>query len=180
MRDKAIGALVTVQAYRPDHIEKLGDAVIESIEELSKYETWCHPGYTWEEAAKYVNWWRHAWANQSAFYFAVEENTTGEFLGSCGLSDYLSEHRRAGLGFWIRTSRTGQGFATEAAQLVGKLGFEDLGLQRIEIETAVDNFASRRVAEKLGCKFEGVLHCRLQLPSGPTNTAMYCWLRNNA
>lgn len=179
MRDRAPGKLVTVQAYCPGHIDKLFAAVTESIGELSRYETWCHPGYTREEAAKYVNWWREAWSTNNAYYFAVEDINTGEFLGSCGLSDYLREHKRAGLGFWIRTSQTGQGYATEAAYLVGKLGFEDLGLQRIELESAVDNHASRRVIEKLGCTFEGLLHCRLQLPNGPADTAMYCWLRKD-
>jgi len=180
MRDKDVGKQVTIRAYCLEHIDRLFEAVTESIDELSKYETWCHPGYTLEEAAKYVHYWRDAWANNRAFYFAVEENKTGKYIGSCGLSDYLAEHRRAGLGFWIRTGRTGQGFATEAARLVGKFGFEDLGLQRIELETAVDNTASRRVVEKLGCKYEGLLHRRLLLPSGPTDTAMYCWLGADA
>jgi ribosomal-protein-serine acetyltransferase len=105
MRRKTIGKRVTIQAYCPEHIDKLYVAVTESIDELSKYETWCHSGYTREEAAKYVNWWRDAWASNNAYYFAIEDNNTGEFLGSCGLSDYLHEHKRAGLGFWIRISR---------------------------------------------------------------------------
>ena len=178
MREQAAGNLVAIRAYCSEHVDKLFAAVTESVDELSIYETWCHPGYTREEAAKYVNWWREAWSNDKAYYFAVEDCNTGEFLGSCGLSDFLREHKRAGLGFWVRTSQTGRGFATEAAQLVGRLAFEDLGLQRIELETAVDNVSSRRVVEKLGCIFEGVLHRRLQLPSGPADTAMYCWLEN--
>jgi len=176
MREKAEGRLVAVRAYRSEHIDPLFAAVTESVRELSPYETWCHPGFTHEEAAEYVHWWRHCWTKATAYYFAVEDRATGEFLGSCGLSDLLKEHRRAGLGFWIRSSRTGRGFATEAARLVGGLAFDDLGLQRVELETAVDNAASRRVVEKLGCSFEGVLHRRLQLPSGPADTAMYCWL----
>ena len=177
MRETASGKLVTVRAYRPEHIDRLFAAVTESVPELSRYETWCHPGYTLEEAAEYVNWWREAWSRDKAYYFAVEHYATGEFLGSCGLSDLLTEHKRAGLGFWIRSSRTGQGFATEAAQIVGRLAFEDLGLERVELETAVDNAASRRVVEKIGSTFEGVLHRRLVLPSGSTDTAMYCLLR---
>jgi len=180
MREEAVGKFVAVRAYRPEHIDQLFAAVAESVSELAPYETWCHPGFTHEEAAEYVNWWRDCWSHDKAYYFAVEDLMTGEFLGSCGLSDLLKEHRRAGLGFWIRSSRTGRGFATEAARLVGGLGFEDLGLQRIELETAMDNVASRRVVEKLGCIFEGVLHRRLQLPSGPADTAMYCWLGTKA
>jgi len=178
MRDTMTGQRVVVRAYQPEHINKLFDAVTESIPELSKYETWCHPGYTREEAEKYVSWWRDAWFENKAYYYAVELCDTGEFLGSCGLNDMLLEHKRTGLGFWIRSSRTGQGYATEAASIIGRLAFEDLGLERIEMETAIDNAASRRVVEKTGGIFEAVLHRRLVLPTGPTDTAMYCWLRS--
>ena len=178
MRETASGKRVAVRAYGPEHIDRLFAAVTESISELSRYETWCHPGYTREEAAAYVDQWRSAWSLGRAYYFAVEHHATGEFLGSCGLSGLLTDHRRAGLGFWIRTSRTRLGYATEAARIVGRMGFDDLRLERVELEAAVGNAASRRVAEKLGCILEGVLHRRLVLPSGPTDTAMYGWLRS--
>ena len=177
MRDFAVGQLVTVRAYRKDDIERLFEAVSRSILEIARYETWCHPGYTCEEAASYVNWWRRAWEEEQAYYFAVEETATGAFLGSCGLSALLRAHRRAGLGYWIRSDRTGQGFATDAARIVMQLGFEDLGLKRIQVECAIDNIASRRVAEKLGCIQEGVLHSRLILPVGATDTVMYARIR---
>jgi RimJ/RimL family protein N-acetyltransferase len=178
MRTEASGRAVAVRAYESEHIDALFAAVTESIEELSRYETWCHPGYTLDEAAEYVDWWRESWPSGRAYYFAVEEIGTGEFVGSCGLSDLIREHKRAGLGFWIRSARTGNGFATDAARLVSRLAFEDLGLERVELEIAVDNGASRRVADKLGCEFEGVLRKRLVLPAGPTDTAMYSLVRS--
>lgn len=148
MRETASGTLVTVRKYRPDDVDELFAAAAESIPDLAPWETWCHPGYSHNEAAGYVNWWLDAWADGKAYYFVVEDLETGEFLGSCGLSDLLIEHQRAGLGFWIRSSRTGRGFATEAAQIVTHLAFEDPGLERLE------------------------------LPSGPTDTAVYCLLRS--
>jgi len=178
-RETTPGQLVIVRAYQEDHIDALFMAVSESIPELARYETWCHPGYTRDEAAEYVTWWRKAWIEGSAFYFAIEEQGSGNFLGSCGLSDLCKEHKRAALGFWIRSSCTGRGYATDAARAVMRLGFEDLGLARIEVEIALDNVASRRVAEKLGCKLEGVLRQRLILPAGPTDTAMYALLHDD-
>jgi len=177
MRDTHTEGSAIVRAYRPGHIDLLYAAVTESIPELARYETWCHPGYTRDEAAEYVKWWMEAREKDKAYYFAVEERETGEFLGSCGLSGLVMDHKRGGLGFWIRSSRTGRGHATDAARAVSRLGFEDLGLERIEVEIAVDNAASRRVAEKLECKFEGVLSRRLILPAGPTDTAMYSLLK---
>jgi RimJ/RimL family protein N-acetyltransferase len=177
MRESISGKLITVRAYQEEHIEKLYAAAAESIPELSRYETWCRTGFSIEDATKYVRWCIEGRLQKKAYYFAVEHLATGEFLGSCGLSDILEEHRRAAMGFWVRSSQTRRGYATEAARIIGRLAFDDLGLDRIDLETAVDNIASRRVIEKLGCIFEGILHRRLVLPGGPTDTAMYCWLR---
>ncbi|MBN1859002.1 GNAT family N-acetyltransferase [Candidatus Bipolaricaulota bacterium] len=179
MRESVSGKLVTVCAYQEKHIDALFEAVSESISDVARYETWCHPGFTRDEAAEYVNWWRTAWAARSAFYFAVEDSETGILVGSCGLSGICSEHRRAELGYWIRSGQTGQGFATDAARAVARLGFEDLGLARIEIEVSVDNAASLRVAEKVGGTREGTLRQRLILPAGPTDTVMFALLRDN-
>jgi len=177
MRDSASGELVTVRAFRPDDANGLHEAVLESVVELSRFETWCRPGYTRSEAAEYVGWWLRAWKEGRAYYFSVRDPRTDEFLGSCGLSDLSVEHKRAALGFWVRSSRTGAGIATDAARTVVRFGFEDLGLERIEIEASVDNPASRRIAEKLGGRLEGILRRRLVLPAGPTDTAMYSILR---
>lgn len=52
MRKSASGKLVAVRAYRLAHVDRLHEAALESIPELSQYETWCHPGYTRDEAAE--------------------------------------------------------------------------------------------------------------------------------
>jgi ribosomal-protein-serine acetyltransferase len=177
MRDTAVGEKVRVRAYGRTHVRPLHEAVLESVPELPRYETWAHADFTLRDAADYVNWWRDCWSRKAGYYFAVEERGSGVFLGSCGLADLSMEHRHAGLGFWVRQSRTNEGFATDAARVVMQLGFEDLKLNRIELEIAVDNAASRHIAEKLGCSLEGILRRRLILPAGPTDTAIYALLR---
>lgn len=177
MRDRLSGELVTVRAYREQDIDALFAAVSESIPDVARYETWCHPGFARSEAAEYVQWWRKSWLARSAFYFAVEDSKSGTLVGSCGLGDVCAEHRRASLGYWIRSDSTGRGFATAAARAVVRLGFEDLDLARIEVEVSVDNIASLRVAEKLGAVREGILRQRLILPAGPTDTVMFALLR---
>ena len=71
-----------------------------------------------------------------------------------------TQHVAESLHAW-HTGQTGQGIATAAVRLIARFGFEDLGLQRLELLVAADNLASRRVAEKVGARFEGVL------PAGP-------------
>ena len=41
-------------------------------------------------------------------------------------------------------------------RLLARFGFEDLGLQRLEILVAVENIASQRAAEKTGARYQGL------------------------
>jgi RimJ/RimL family protein N-acetyltransferase len=56
----------------------------------------------------------------------------------------------ASLGFRLRKAAWGQGYATEGAQALIRLGFTELGVQRVVATTYEDNLASRRVMEKAG------------------------------
>lgn len=166
-----------LRRYRPTDGAAVHEAVVESVTEVAPYETWCHEGYSAAEAAEYAEWWNQAWEKGLAYYYAVTEDATGGYLGSCGLSPVERGHATAGLGFWVRTSATGRGVATGSALTVIEAGFTHLGLNRIEILVGVDNAASRRVAAKLGAVYEGTLRKRLILPAGPTDMALYAVVR---
>jgi len=173
MRERLEAENVVVRSFGPKDAEPLHAAVCESVDEVAPYETWCHHGYTADEAAAYVGWWIEARTEKTAFYYAVEDARTGHLLGACGLSGYSAEHRRAMLGYWVRSSRTREGIATRAASLVCCAGFEDLGLIRISVMVPTENRASQRVAEKLGAVREGLLRRELVLPSGPADVIVY-------
>ncbi len=163
--------------YRPADAAGVHEAVLESVTEVAPYETWCHQGYTAAEAAGYAAGWDQAWEEGEAYYYAVTDEATGSYLGSCGLAPLDRQHGTAGLGFWVRTSATGRGVATTAAGTVLEAGFAHLGLNRIQLLIAVGNIASRRVAAKLGAVYEGTLRKRLILPAGPTDMALYAVVR---
>jgi RimJ/RimL family protein N-acetyltransferase len=162
-----------LRCYQPGDTPAVHAAAVESVAEVAPYETWCHEGYTLKEAAEYVEGWVQSWEARQAYYFAVLDQATELYLGSCGLCPVEHQHRTAGLGFWVRTSETGRGVATAAARLVVAFGFTQLGMHRIELMVAVHNAASRRVADKLGAAYEGTLRHRLVLQGQPTDMAMY-------
>ena len=88
---------------------------------------------------------------------------SGGIAGSCGLNHLDHENRRANLGYWVRTDRTGRGHAVAATRLVAGFGFDVAGMHRIEIVMSVRNLASRAVAERAGAHHEGVARGRLLL-----------------
>ncbi len=138
------------------------EGVRESIPEISPWMGWCHPGYQLEETELWIRQLPDQWKARNHFVFLIRDRE-GRFVGTCGLSHPNWLHRLANLGYWIRTSATGNGYATAAAQLVASWGFRELELTRIEIMMAVGNRGSLRVAEKAGAVHEGVLRSRLHV-----------------
>jgi len=85
--------------------------------------------------------------------WAVEKRNTSEFMGFVGLHVPIFEFPFSPcveIGWRLAFQYWGKGFATEAAQASLRVGFELLGLLEIESFTAVRNFKSRAVMERLG------------------------------
>ena len=59
--------------------------------------------------------------------------------------------------FWIGTPYWGNGYATEAAKALIDYCFRDLNLNRVAASYFGSNLASRRVMEKAGMTYEGIL-----------------------
>lgn len=72
-------------------------------------------------------------------------------------------YQNAYVGYWIDEALAGQSYMPEALVVVARFAFEDLGLHRIQVSVIPRNVASRRVAEKVGLRNEGVAERYLQI-----------------
>ena len=79
-----------------------------------------------------------------------------EVVGSIGLASMITGHK-AEVGYWLAEKYWNKGIMTKAVKLITKFGFSKLKLKRMAIRVLLFNKASRRVAEKAGYKFEGIL-----------------------
>jgi RimJ/RimL family protein N-acetyltransferase len=94
-----------------------------------------------------------AWSEGSGAPLGVFDATTGELLGSCGLTairDGTGE-----LGYWTAPWARGRGVAVTAVRAVTALAFEKLGLHRVGWRALVGNHASRLVALRAGIRMHG-------------------------
>ncbi len=79
------------------------------------------------------------------------------FVGEMNLSGIQRGPFQNGfVGYWIDEAVAGQGYTPEAAAVMLRFCFEELGLHRIQVSIIPRNAASRRVAEKLGLREEGI------------------------
>jgi ribosomal-protein-serine acetyltransferase len=65
--------------------------------------------------------------------------------------------RSAEIGYWIASDLEGRGYVTRATRRLMDVAFGAAGLHRLVIRCAMDNGRSRRVAERLGFRLEGLL-----------------------
>lgn len=164
---------ILLRPYCETDAEHLYAAVRESIPEVSRWLPWCHENYSLEESRDFVASRRISSQGDEWYSFAIFEKSSGAFVGGVGLNFINRVHQFANLGYWIRTSAAGRGFATGATRLAARFGFAQLGLQRIEIVAAVKNVASQRVAEKAGAIREGVARKRLLIHGESQDAVLY-------
>ncbi len=89
--------------------------------------------------------------------WAVELRAGGNVVGVAGLA-HLEDGPEIEVGYRFLRESWGRGYATEAARAAIAFGLGELGLERIVAVTRPNNRASRRVMEKCGLSFVGVMH----------------------
>ena len=100
---------------------------------------------------------------------AIEYKENHKVIGAIGLHrDSLRASSVASrcLGYVLHEDYWGKGLMTEAAQEIIRYAFGDLGLQIISVQHAPENERSRRVIEKCGFVFEGILRLGARYPDG--------------
>lgn len=133
------------------------EAIEESLTELEPWMPWVHEERSIDVSEAHA---RQAHADFLArrdlplFLFARDD---GRFVGGSGLHRIVWEVPMFEIGYWIRTSLTGRGFATEATRRIAHVAFEDLGAERVEIWCDARNDRSAAVARAAGFELEARL-----------------------
>ncbi len=153
--------VVSLRPFQMSDTDELAEAVRESIPELKPWMSWCHDDYSEDDTRNWIKSLPSGWADGTQFNFAITDIQDGRLLGGCGLNHINPTYRFANLGYWVRTSRTGEGIASRAVRLIASFAFEQVKLVRVEIVVAVENYPSLRVAGKVGARREGVLRNRM-------------------
>ncbi len=82
---------------------------------------------------------------------------SGQLIGDCSLRWISAQHRQGEIGFVFHPDHHGRGYATEAAEALLALAFDDLGLHRVVGRLEARNEASARVLERVGMRREAHL-----------------------
>jgi RimJ/RimL family protein N-acetyltransferase len=107
------------------------------------------------EALAWIRWNQRLYQERGFGLWLIELRETGAFVGDCGLTPQDVEGTtEIEVGYHVRRSLQGRGYATEAAAASRDYGSDVLGLDRLIAIIHPDNVASQRVAEKIGLSLE--------------------------
>lgn len=118
-----------------------------------------------------LKWYHNNLGNDKRADLTFEEN--GEIVAFGGLTSINREINKAELYIFVNPTAQKGGIGTKATMLLCKYGFEDLGLNKIYLETNEDNVAARRVYEKCGFVLEGTHREEYKTADGVMLSRMY-------
>jgi len=180
MRSEIVGEKIILRKYEIGFAPLLFEAASESRGgEFSRWMPWCHENYTLAESETFIAGGIEKWEDQTEYDFAIFDAQNGKFVGGVSLNLFNRQRGSANLGYWVRTNSQNRGIAHTAARLLAKTGFKDLGLNRIEIAVAVENYASQKTAEKSGATREGILRKLLSIGGVQHDAVMFSFVRED-
>lgn len=147
----------------------LHEAVLESLPDLRRFLAavpWIAAEPTPENAELRCRNAQADFVARRDLPFMVFERSTGALVGGVGLHRTVWATPKTEVGYWCRSSRTGQGLVREAVTAISAYAFTQLHAVRLELVTDEENTASCRIAEACGFTLEGTLRHERRAPDG--------------
>ena len=151
------GPRVLLRPYRADDAEQVFAGVDESRDHLRPWVTWVDDNRTVDDVRDYCIRSQANWLLRTELPLGIFDSGSGRYLGGTGLHDPDWQLRAFEVGYWLRLSAVGHGYATEATQTLVEFAISRLQARRIALRCDARNDASRRVAERAGFTLEGRL-----------------------
>ena len=133
--------------------------------------------YTEKDALEYIHFITNSDANDT---FAYAIDVDGTAVGSIGAFRQGNIHSRtAELGYYLAEEYWGKGVMTAAVQQLCKKLFNETDILRVFAEPFAYNIGSRKVLEKAGFQFEGILKNNAFKNGQVLDMALYAYTRQD-
>ncbi len=137
------------------------EAIIESIKEIRPWLPWAKSIPTKFHTEEYIKAcninWKTKENNNIGLPFWLIDKTDGKFLGNIVIWNISWEIPKFEFGYWLRTSKNGQGYITEAVNALTRYAILQVKASRIEIKCEVANLQAKQVAKRLGFNLDGIM-----------------------
>ena len=137
--------------------EKFLEAALETYRELNLWYGGIitKPGLTLDKVKSYISDCNIDFEKKSFIQYGVF-NHIDRLVGVGSLHHLDWDVPKGRIGYWVRTSEAGQGYATHIANALTRLAIDELEMKRLEIRTATENKASEIIPKKLKYQFNAL------------------------
>jgi RimJ/RimL family protein N-acetyltransferase len=155
-------------------------AIVETWETLQRWMPWARQRPTVEQSEEVARSFRANFVARTDLPIALFLRDGETYVGASGLHRFDWSVPRFEIGYWIRRSFEGQGYATEAVGALTYFALTTLRAERVEIHCSHRNERSRRVAERSGYLLEARLRNHSREVSGELrDTLIYSLVRSD-
>jgi [ribosomal protein S5]-alanine N-acetyltransferase len=130
------------------------------------------------ETLGWIAGWQGGWAAETGAHWAVVDADSDILLGRAALKHLKFSGGTADVAYWTVPAARGKGVCPRAVDAMASWAFEEAGFHRLDLEHAMGNTASCRVAQKTGFEAEGVRRSAWLLADGRHDVHAHARLRS--
>ncbi len=139
---------------QPHHAEEITKVVRENLEQLKLWMPWATDDYSIDSAREFIKFNLAQFAENGSFGASII--LEDRFVGGVGFHNLDLKNKSAHIGYWLAKEAQGKGIMTRCCRVLFDYLFDDLGLNRIQINCNIENTKSRAIPERLGFQLEGI------------------------
>jgi len=168
---------LVLRCWQRDDAPLVKDAIDSSLDELRLWMPWARSEPSpLESIVQRIEKFRRAFEEGRDWTYGILDATESRVIGGSGLHP-RTQPGRLEIGYWIRSSDTGQGFATEVAAALADRAFQFHGADGVEIRCDPRNARSAAVPQRLGFTLEQTLVGDTTAPDGSARDTQVWLLR---
>lgn len=136
--------------------EHVHEAIMDGYEDYVRWLNWSPTPPTPEETEIECRTHHAQFILREDMRYLIIEKKTDLLVGRCGFPapQALWAIPQFGISYFIRKNKRGHGYATEAAHALTLLAFTILKAKKVEIYADAENYASRKIPERLNFTLE--------------------------
>ena len=147
-----------VRGPLPGDGTKVREAVLESQPELRQWMPWAVEIPDEDGYEEVIRQGQLRFLSREDLWMLLFLKGGGTLVGGSGLHSIRWEVPSFEIGYWVRTSYSGQGLITEAVNAITAFAFNELNARRVQIRCDSLNERSAAVARRAGFELEAVIH----------------------
>lgn len=138
----------------PHHAEEIAALVRENLEYLEPWVPWATDDYSVDSALEFIRRSLKILAEKGSFNAAIILDE--KIVGSIGFHNLDLNNKSAHLGYWLAKDTQGKGVVTKCCRALIDYLFDEMKLNRVQVNCNVENIKSRAIPERLGFQLEGI------------------------